>query len=95
MKTTPNKYTLKKEESDWSGLTLDELRYARAMTRTRIDITRQIILLQGRQILDGQFSGTGSRSLVGRMFSALNYMDYALIAMRFGSKMFKMLRRNR
>ncbi|MDE5901087.1 MAG: hypothetical protein K2H33_07005 [Muribaculaceae bacterium] len=91
----PDRYNIKQSEPDWSGLTLDELRYARAMTRTRIDITRQIILLQGRQIFEGQFSGTGSRSFIGRMFSALNYMDYTLIAMRFGSKIFKMLRKSR
>lgn len=90
-----DRYTLKQTEPDWDGLTLDELRYARAMTRTRIDITRQIIMLQGRQIFEGQFSGTGSRSFLGRMFSALNYMDYTLIAMRFGSKIFKMLKKRR
>lgn len=88
-----NKYPIKKEEPAWGGLTLDELRYARAITRTRIDITKQIIALQGRQIFDGQFSGTGSRTMLGRMFSALNYMDYALIAMRFGSRMFKVFRK--
>lgn len=88
-----NKYSIRKDDPDWSGLTLDELRYARAMTQTRIEITRQIIYLQGRQIFDGQFSGTGSRTMLGRMFSALNYMDYALIAMRFGSRMFKMFKK--
>lgn len=91
MKT--DKYSIKNEDPDWGGLTLDELRYARAMTQTRIEITRQIIGLQGRQIFDGQFSGTGSRTILGRMFAALNYMDYALIAMRFGSKMFKMFKK--
>ncbi|MDE7389309.1 MAG: hypothetical protein K2M97_08690 [Muribaculaceae bacterium] len=90
-----DKYTIKKDESDWGGLTLDELRYARAITRTRIDITKQILFLQGRQIFDGQFSGTGSRTMLGRMFSALNYMDYALIAMRFGGRLFKMFRKGR
>ncbi len=90
-----DKYTIKKDEPQWEGLTLDELRYARAMTRTRIDIARQIIMLQGRQIFDGHFSGTGSRSMLGRMFSALNYMDYALIAMRFGSRIFKVFRKGK
>lgn len=89
-----DKYTIKKEEPDWSGLTLDELRYARAMTCTRIEIARQIISLQAKQIYDGQFSGTGSRTMLGRMFSALNYMDYALIAARFGSRMFRMFRKS-
>ena len=39
MKST---YNIQKPEAEWDGLTLDEIRYARALTRARIDISKDL-----------------------------------------------------
>lgn len=90
-----DKIMVKKNDPDWDGLTLDEMRYARALTMTRIEISRQLIAAQGRMIFNGEMPGTGKKTLMGKMLASINVIDYALIAMRVGSKLFGLYRRHR
>lgn len=84
-------YTIHKPEQEWKGLTLDEIRYARALTETRILISREIVGARAK----ATFNGSGGRSLVGRMFGSLSLMDYGVFALRIGSKFFKLFRRKK
>lgn len=79
-------YSIKKPEQEWEGLTLDEIRYARALTETRIMISREIVGARFRSTLSGNATGTGGRSLMSRMLGALSWLDYGLLALRIGAK---------
>lgn len=80
---------------EWEGLTLDEIRYARALTETRIMISREILGARLRNTVNGNALGSNARTLMGRMLGALSWLDIALITLRFGSKLTGMFRRHR
>lgn len=92
MKTT---YNINKPEVEWEGLTLDEIRYARALTRARIDISREMLAARTNAIMAGRSQGTEGRTMLGRMLGALNWIDYGLIALRVGSKLTSLFGRKR
>ena len=92
---TKTQYKISKPEVEWEGLTLDELRYARALTQARIEISREMIAARANAIYQGRSEGTGARTMVGRMLGALNWLDYGLIALRLGSKLSGIFRRRR
>lgn len=92
MKTT---YNINKPEAEWEGLTLDELRYARALTRARIDISREMLAARTNAIFKGRTEGTQGKTMLGRMLGALNWLDYGLIALRIGTKVSGMFRRRK
>lgn len=88
-----NNYSIKRPEMEWDGLTLDEIRYARALTETRIMISREILGSRLRDTVNGKALGNNARSLMGRMLGALSWLDIGLIALRVGSKVTGMFRR--
>jgi hypothetical protein len=88
-------YNVNLKGPEWEGLTLEEIRYARVLAQTRIEINREILLMQARQIYSGQASGTSRRTFLGRMFSSFNWLDYGLIALRTGSKIASIWRKRR
>ncbi len=90
-----SKYSIKRPEAEWEGLTLDEIRYARALTETRILISREILSSRFHNTLAGKVTRSSSRSLLGRMFSGLSWLDISLLALRFGSKATGLFRRKR
>lgn len=81
-----SKYNLRKPEAEWSGLTLDEIRYARALTRARIEISREMFATRASALYQGKDLTTGQSTLLGKMLGALNWLDYGLIAFRILSK---------
>lgn len=81
-----NNYRIDKPEQEWPGLSLDQIRYARALTRARIEIGRELCATQAASLFKGTDATTGGRTLLGRMLGALNWIDYGLIALRVGSK---------
>lgn len=89
------RYNISKPEVEWDGLTLDELRYARALTQARIDISREMLTTRANAIFHGRSNGTGGKTMVGRMLGALNWLDYGLIAVRVGSKLTGIFRRRK
>jgi hypothetical protein len=88
-------YTIKRPETEWEGLTLDEIRYARALTETRIMISREILGARLRNTVSGKALGSNARTIMGRMLGALSWLDVALIAVRFGSRLSGIFRRRR
>lgn len=85
-------YTIKRPEMEWDGLSLDEIRYARAITETRILISREILATRMQETIAGKSLGSGARTLMGRMLGALSWLDVGLISLRVGSKALKILR---
>lgn len=88
-------YKINKPEAEWEGLTLDEMRYARALTQARIEICREMISTRVNAIYHGRSVGTGGKTMIGKMFGALNWIDYGLIAIRLSSKLSGIFRRRR
>lgn len=88
-----SKYSIKRPETEWEGLTLDEIRYARALTQTRILISREILGARFHKTLGGKISSTSSRSFIGRMLSGLSWLDLGLLTFRLGSKVTGLFRR--
>lgn len=89
------RYHIDKPEVEWEGLTLEELRYARALTQARIEISREMLATRANAIFHGRSNGTGGKTMLGRMLGALNWIDYGLIAVRVGSKLTGMMRHRR
>ncbi len=77
---------------EWDGLTLDEIRYARALTETRILISREILTAHMQETLAGKGLGTNAKTLMGRMLGALSWLDVGLISLRVGSKIMDIFR---
>ena len=88
-------YNIQTPESEWDGLTLDEIRYARALTRARIEISKEMISARTNALMSGRAAGTENKTMLGRMLGALNWLDYGLIAIRLGSKISGMFRRRK
>lgn len=82
-----SKYSIQRPECEWGGLTLDEIRYARALTETRILISREVLASRTESVLSGKAINSNARSMMGRMLGALSWLDYGLIALRMGSKL--------
>ena len=90
-----SKYSIQRPDTEGEGLTLDDIRYARALTETRILISREILGSRFRNTLGGKVARAESRSIIGRMLSGLSWLDMGLLALRFGSKVTGLVRRKR
>lgn len=88
-------YNIQKPEAEWDGLTLDEIRYARALTRARIEISKEMVSARTNALMNGRAAGTEGKTMLGRMLGALNWLDYGLIAIRLGSKVSGFFRKRR
>ncbi|MBQ8772876.1 MAG: hypothetical protein IJZ17_00140 [Muribaculaceae bacterium] len=80
------------EKHGWRGLTLDELRYLRALNGVRIEIKQQQLVERCRESLDGLISQQSGKGLFYKMMSGLSWLDYALLAFRLGGRIAKTLR---
>lgn len=85
-------YSIKRPEMEWDGLTLDEIRYARALTETRILISREILATRMQETFAGKGLGSNAKTLMGRMLGALSWLDIGLISLRVGSKLIGIFR---
>ena len=78
----------RKPETEWPGMTLEELRYQRALTLARIEITKELLMIQGNQMYHGKMSGAAQRrGVLGRMLSTLSIVDYAMLAFKFSRRL--------
>lgn len=90
-----SRYAIKKPECEWEGLTLDEIRYARALTETRILIAREVLATRTRNVVSGEAINSNARTMMGRMLGALSWLDYGLIAVRVGARLAAMFHRGK
>lgn len=78
------------EKSEWTGYTLDEIRYMRAYTAARIEISRDRLKRNFTGIQKA--SPVASGGIMSKVLGTLSYLDIALVTFRLGSRMFKILR---
>lgn len=71
---------------EFKGYTIDELRYRRAFALAKYEMAKYQTLDQLKRF-QGGFSPSGG--IMGKIFSSLNYFDYAMLAFRIGQKIFK------
>jgi len=86
------KMDLYPRQTEWEGFTLEEIRYHRALTLSRISVKRELLLMNVKHLYSGRNPQSGSRSIVGRVMSAFSVMDYAIIGLRLFAKFSPMLR---
>lgn len=80
------------EKHRWRGLTLDELRYLRALNGVRIEVKQQQLVELCRENMGGLISQQSGKGLLYKMMSGLSWLDYALFAFKFGRRIAKTLR---
>lgn len=78
--------------TEWTGYTLDELRYVRAYTAARMELNRERVI----SCIDGMrkkgFKPGAPKGLIGKVVGAFGYLDIVLIAWRAGRKLFRVTR---
>lgn len=80
--------------SEWRGYDLDELRFQRAYMLARCEVTKMKLESRIDRLRRGVPAVQGS-GMVSRMLGGLNYVDYAFVAYKIASKVFKIFRRRR
>lgn len=83
------------DTAQWKGFTIDELRYRRAYMLARCELAKGQLMRSAHEAKQGMPLSGGSHGIMGKLLGSLNYLDYALIAFRIGSKLFKLTRRRR
>lgn len=78
------------EKAEWTGYTLDELRYMRAYTAARLEITRD--RLQRNVVSLKDYGPVSKNGMLGKILGTLSYIDIAIITFRIGSKALRTLR---
>ncbi|MCM1292692.1 MAG: hypothetical protein NC111_05805 [Bacteroides sp.] len=68
------------------GCTIDELRFRRAYTLAKYEMAKARVMEEVSEV--GAVVGRPS-GFLGRILGSLNYLDYALLAFRVGSKFYK------
>lgn len=76
------------------GYDIDELRYRRAYALARYEMAKMRFGESVEQIKEGMPMKAG-RGILGKMLGSLNYIDYAILAYRIGSKLMKLRRRKK
>ncbi|MDE6378552.1 MAG: hypothetical protein K2K72_07400, partial [Duncaniella sp.] len=72
--------------------TLEEIRYARAYTAARKEINSERLNARLRSVSEKGFIQGSPTSLISKLLGAFSYIDIALIAWKFGSRIFKFTR---
>lgn len=78
--------------SDWKGYTMDELRYMRAYTAARIEISRDNLSHRLSTFSKESQNGLMPSGLIGKIFSAFSFIDIALLTWKVGSQALKVTR---
>lgn len=69
-------------DSDWAGLTLDEIRMRRALVQARMEIQKYKLNAQIEGMRERTPLFGGSSSLFSRLTGALSFAEYAFLAVR-------------
>ncbi len=68
------------------GMDIDELRYQRALALARYEMAKYHLKESASSVTE---NFTRPRGILGKLLGSLNYMDYAILAFRLGSKFIK------
>lgn len=69
---------------------IDELRYQRALALARYEMAKYHLKESAGSVVE---NFARPRGIMGRLLSSLNYIDYAVLAFRIGSKLMKLRRK--
>ena len=72
---------------DWKGYNLEQLRYQRALNMARREIATQQINTLGKELSNGTILTANHQSLLTKIISSLNYLDYGVMAWNIFSRM--------
>lgn len=72
---------------DWKGYNLEQLRYQRALNMARREIATQQINTLGKELSNGTILTADHQSLLTKIISSLNYLDYGVMAWNIFSRM--------
>ena len=72
---------------DWKGYNLEQLRYQRALNMARREIATQQINTLGKELSTGTILTANHQSLLTKIISSLNYLDYGVMAWNIFSRM--------
>lgn len=75
----------------WSGYTLDDLRYQRAVNHVKMEVERELLATSVHQIINRQQSGFGG-GIMKKMFTGFSVIDYALLAFQATKQIRKIYR---
>lgn len=78
----------------WRGYTLDELRFRRVLSLTRLELQRESVEQQFDNLRKGR-SADGTAGWMSKMLGAFNYFDYAVFAFTIGRKILRAFRRSK
>lgn len=88
-------YLLRESQTEWKGMTLDEIRYARIINELRIQMAKDKLSGSTQGLVSGNTFKMRPSSMIGRMLGALSWLDYGLIALRLSSKFSKVYNRKK
>ena len=72
---------------DWKGYNLEQLRYQRTLNMARREIATQQINTLGKELSNGTILTANHQSLLTKIISSLNYLDYGVMAWNIFSRM--------
>jgi len=76
----------------WKGYTLEEIRFQRVLAMMRVELVQQEMFKQVEPYTSKtRFAG----AMAGRIAGALNFMDYAMIAITVGRKLYSIFHRKK
>lgn len=90
-KSKEHKFISSSHGGEWKGLSLDELRYQKAFTLARLEIQKEKMLI-GMSQLKEEVPGVNKHGIFNKILGSLNYLDYGILAYRFSTKIFSMIR---
>ncbi|MCM1503613.1 MAG: hypothetical protein NC127_00245 [Muribaculum sp.] len=64
----------------WKGLTLEDIRYRRAINHVKMEIEKERLLSQTSQLVGNTTQGIMSSSMARKLFSGFSYIDYGVLA---------------
>lgn len=77
---------------EWKGYTIEELRYMRAYTAARIEISRDRLMSRLASAKKNGLGTPGGNSMISRLLGAIGYVDMALIGWKVFRRVFKTFR---
>lgn len=85
--------TSQQPSASWKGYSLDELRYQRAVTLTRIEIQKGKMLQQVQSSgINGDFSAKGIAGVIMRkFFGNMSFIDYIFISFKVAKTAMKFI----
>lgn len=75
----------------WSGYTLDDLRYQRAVNHVKMEVKREKLTSAAHQIMTRQQSGFAG-GMMKKVFTGFTIVDYALLAFQATKQIRKIYR---